>query len=453
MNTSESEILNNSTISKILEPIKKYLSENNKHGFNFNIFKVINAISDETLVHSAFIAELLDPKGSHGQGDFFLKELLFQIGIHEENFSTSKAFVITEYHIGFLSNDEPTGGRIDILIRDINDNIIAIENKIYASDQEWQLLRYYNNFPNKEKLHLLYLTLDGKDPNTNSIHCSREKQSDNLAYSISKEENHFKTISYQNDILEWLENCVEKLKGKDDEKKNKMYLVNAIQQYIEIVKTLTHQSREINMQKELVDKIVEYPEDLKAILELSDLLPVIKGKIQWLFWETLMDKFESEVQKLDTKLSKEKVENYYKNGERLLQINADITRDKIKINQKEYSIFWKAEVDYNFYIGFFLVDNNNKRKGMINLSNKIDDFFLSAGYKVHKDTNNGVYKYIYDDKYMSRNELDFYSFKSDTIISLIDEEERNILINSIIDIAKREINGVLYFFDKNKENL
>jgi hypothetical protein len=45
-------------------------------GENFNVFKVLGLTTNEVRTHSAFIAELLNPKGSHGQKDVFLKLFL-----------------------------------------------------------------------------------------------------------------------------------------------------------------------------------------------------------------------------------------------------------------------------------------------------------------------------------------------------------------------------------------
>jgi len=44
-------------------------------GENFNIFKVLGLTSNEVRTHSAFIAELLNPDGSHGLRDIFIKIL------------------------------------------------------------------------------------------------------------------------------------------------------------------------------------------------------------------------------------------------------------------------------------------------------------------------------------------------------------------------------------------
>ena len=42
-------------------------------GEKYNIFRVIDMTSNETSVHSAFLADLLNPNGLHQMGDVFLK--------------------------------------------------------------------------------------------------------------------------------------------------------------------------------------------------------------------------------------------------------------------------------------------------------------------------------------------------------------------------------------------
>ena len=51
-------------------------------GVNFNIFNILDVSSKEVKLHSNFLAEMLNPKGSHMQGDTFLK--LFLKGIEKE---------------------------------------------------------------------------------------------------------------------------------------------------------------------------------------------------------------------------------------------------------------------------------------------------------------------------------------------------------------------------------
>ncbi|MFW6273063.1 MAG: PD-(D/E)XK nuclease family protein, partial [bacterium] len=153
-------------------------------GENFNIFSVLKMETNEVATHSRFIAELLNPKGDHGQNDEFLK--LFIKKFSDLEFNTSNAKVKPEHTI--------ENGRIDIFLKDNFQNIIIIENKIHAGEQEDQLLRYSQAFPKKlYNREIFYLTLYGEQ--------SKVDSSANIEYQI---------ISYDNDIIKWLEECKEK---------------------------------------------------------------------------------------------------------------------------------------------------------------------------------------------------------------------------------------------------
>ncbi|MGB3343088.1 MAG: PD-(D/E)XK nuclease family protein [Aequorivita sp.] len=185
-------------------------------GETFNIFSILNLEENEDRTHSKFIAELLNPKGSHLMGDVFLKAFLEKIG-HTVSFDTSAASVKTEKGIGVKT--QTTGGIVDILLRAKNGKTITIENKINAGDQENQILRYFNfNQPNNT---VYYLTLQGTEPSKRS-----------MVHLIPNQDFHL--ISYSNTILEWLIRCQEIAV-------NVAQLREAIKQYYLLIKKLTHQ--------------------------------------------------------------------------------------------------------------------------------------------------------------------------------------------------------------------
>ena len=67
----------------------KILTEHQKKlrqikGENFNVFSILKMESKENETHSAFLGELLRPKGSHNQGSKFLVLFLEIIG-HQSN--------------------------------------------------------------------------------------------------------------------------------------------------------------------------------------------------------------------------------------------------------------------------------------------------------------------------------------------------------------------------------
>ncbi len=161
-------------------------------GENFNIFRILGVQDRETRMHSKFINELLNIKGSHSQKDKYLKLFLDELKIIDFDTLSSKSQI--EFYIGPINKEYTKGGLIDILIQEKNGKRIIIENKIYAGDQKNQLLRYYN-FDSNAKI--FYLNLSGDNPSdwsTNENELSPEK------YSI---------ISYEIQIINWLNKCLE----------------------------------------------------------------------------------------------------------------------------------------------------------------------------------------------------------------------------------------------------
>ena len=187
-------------ISEIVLKEKILQEEKRKRGENFNIFNVLGLSTSEVRLHSAFIAELLNPNGDHGLGSKFMESFIDNV-IEKKCpcpflFESSSAKVYVEYSIGNVTDDYKEGGRIDLLIQDNNKQTIIIENKINAGDQPLQLYRY-NKYANKnlskEQYVLLYLTLNGLQPSDSSI---GDNQFDYFC------------VSYREDILPWLEKCI-----------------------------------------------------------------------------------------------------------------------------------------------------------------------------------------------------------------------------------------------------
>jgi hypothetical protein len=215
---------------------------------NFNVFEILDVGTREVRLHSSFLAELLDPKGSHMQGDLFLKIFLKEVVKWDTVFDTENASVQKEFGTGRIDNDYTQGGNIDIIIRN-KEKAIIIENKIYAGDQEKQLIRYYDYgmkvFNSKENFKVLYLTLDGSGPSENS--------KGNIEYS---------SISYKSDIVKWLEECLTVVYD--------FPLVFAlIRQYLNHVKYLTNQSIFNKMENEIQDKIKENLDTFLAARKIS----------------------------------------------------------------------------------------------------------------------------------------------------------------------------------------
>lgn len=98
---------------------------------NLNLFSILKMESNENATHSAFLGELLNPKGSHLKGNIFLKLFLATIHGHGKIFDVDSTQLILEKYIGIRNDETKQGGRIDIYLKDKRGNSISIENKIF----------------------------------------------------------------------------------------------------------------------------------------------------------------------------------------------------------------------------------------------------------------------------------------------------------------------------------
>jgi gas vesicle protein len=204
--------------------------------------------------------------------DVFLK-LFIEIIKPEFGFKAdNKTKIEVEKSIGKVDNFNNKGGRIDIYLEDADNHSIAIENKIYAADQEKQLVRYklYKN----ENHSVIYLNLFGKEPDEISIKKSNDNGQDStIDYQI---------ISYKEHITKWLIKCEEKASLKP-------ILRESIRQYRIIINQLTNSMS--NNDKELQKKIKENLEEANYVA--NNYSDVVK-KIQEKFRQNILSRLENE---------------------------------------------------------------------------------------------------------------------------------------------------------------
>lgn len=221
---------------------KKYEAIDQATGNNYNIFQVLGIQSREVKLHSKLLADLLNPDGWHGMGPAFLQLFLEENNLEKEKetFYTAddlkQVKCLVEKYCGPKDDEKITGGFIDILIEGGKLKLpIVIENKIYAGDQDNQLLRYYNTL--NKNCELFYLTLYGHEPSGRSTGDGK----------LSKDS--YKCISYSSHILSWLKNCHQITIDKP-------LVRETIKQYINLIKTLTGQSPNDKKQME-INQIIE----------------------------------------------------------------------------------------------------------------------------------------------------------------------------------------------------
>lgn len=236
-------------VERIVQMSRITRNESVERGERFNVFAAVGVDHYETK-HSAFIAEILNPNGSHGQGAVFLSSFL--------KICCQPGFDFLLQGVKVYSEFATDSGRIDILVTNDKKQGLIIENKIYAPDGDEQLMRYNDDakrlFPNGYKI--LYLT-----PNGNKASAQSAKGVD------------YQPISYRTDIITWLKECV-RLSVQ-------LPLIReTLIQYINYIKRLTNQDMDNINKKELFATMAENAEQVKAIYSVnwSEYLEYVFGK-------------------------------------------------------------------------------------------------------------------------------------------------------------------------------
>ena len=268
-------------LEKLLSQVRVYVNEDKqrraeafRRGECYNVFNVLG-VDNMELSHSAFLAALLNPDGSHGMQDAFLKAFIDTIahGGTKPELDTAHAKVYTEYNIGNIT--ETTGGRIDILITDHSEtgsgkdsgHAIIIENKIWAADQPNQLVRYHNFAP---EAALLYLTLNGDEP------------SDQSKGTLTN----YRCISYRNDIIDWLQQCAQLAFDKPRVRET-------INQYINLLQQLTNQN---TMEQKQLIQLLTNKENFEQATTIEQRMPDVRKHI---FQDIFRKQVEKQLEKED----------------------------------------------------------------------------------------------------------------------------------------------------------
>ena len=281
-------------IEQLLSEAKKYLNEEYapkiRKGEKFNLFKTINVTTDEVRLHSRFLAELLNPAGTHGQESFFLNKFKNHIqpvlekgkktNTSHENLVASgsifseKSIVKIEYTPSEKLESE-TNSRLDILIESSDrKKAIIIENKIYADEQPTQLKRYKQFGETKYgsgNFILFYLTLDGE--------ISQHESIDNLASGTD-----YYCLSYKQEIITFLNSCLSELSDAT-------HLRVIIEHYIDLIKDLTMKE---DVHEKIIDLIIDSKENYQSAQLISSQLKLAQNKIQKDFWIKLYKKIQVE---------------------------------------------------------------------------------------------------------------------------------------------------------------
>ena len=163
-------------------------------------FRIFDYLRTDEMGLSRCIASLLDPKGKHGQGSFFLETFLKKILAEGSSWETNaKGFMNFE-----LEKQANGQRRIDIYL-EFKNIIIGIENKPWAGCQDNQLSDYaaFLETTSKGKNWILVF-LSNRNPEEGSITQKRREELEN--------DGRFVQLNF-GDVIGWLDICAYKTRA------------------------------------------------------------------------------------------------------------------------------------------------------------------------------------------------------------------------------------------------
>ena len=201
-------------VKPIIKDIHAKEEEKRARGENFNVFSILGIETREFYI-CKMLGALLSPQGAHEAGEIFLEKFLEDV-LNESAMGAETSIVRCE-------DATKERRRIDLTI-EIDGKIIPIEAKIHAGDQGHQLADYFEEIKNRKGAcdYICYLTKDGRKPSRNSI--------TSTSGNITLKETQIRQLSWKDDIVPWLENCValEKAQEKTMVQANIWQLIDTI---------------------------------------------------------------------------------------------------------------------------------------------------------------------------------------------------------------------------------
>lgn len=398
-------------LQQAYEKSKDYLYEDS---LRFNLLSIIEKDRDEAHVHSKVIYNLLSQDWGKKDKETFLTLFLKEIGIEDENIYDKNWEVTREKAFDL----DTIKGRLDFEIKS-KYCIYIIEMKIDAGDQPEQLIRYQEFAKEQHKKYkIFYLTLDGHNASKKSI-----GEEENLEENQKVE---YTNISFKEEILNWLENCLKLVEGKE----NKLACIN---QYIASINKILGEK-----ETKIKDNILKSVKDIKTAItiyeKLNDKLQVTLENFMSLLKEKLRTRLPNEII-----YYKKYVKNYYnytldKNPQDYPGIYIVLHENKSK-NSNYYRFVLKLELspELTACFGFIKNDDNEKetipfvsfskvKKDSSGLYNRCIKRIENLEIEDKLSDNNRAYWcYIKNSKGEIINFKDI-SLSNKTLLSLMDEE-------------------------------
>ena len=423
-------------LKEAYEKSKDYLYEDSSR---YNLLSIIEKDRDEAHIHSKIIYSLLSQNWEKKDKETFLTLFLKEIGIEDENIYDKNWEVSREKE--YILGEKKA--RPDFVIES-QYYIYIIEMKIDAKDQPEQLKNYKKiaegekKRKNKKEYKLFYLTLDGHNASKKSI-----GEEENLEENQKVE---YTNISFKEEILNWLENCLKLVEGKE----NKLACIN---QYIASINKILGE-KEIKIK----DNILKSVKDIKTAITIYEKLNENLQKVLERFFEELNKKLKNKLKDITPKLiyNESYIKDYY--NYTLDKIPQDypglyIVLDENKSNNSNYYKFvLKLELAPELIgcLGFIKSDEDVKetipfvyfsqvKKNSSGLYNRCIKRIENLESKDKLSDNNKAYWFYV--KNLKEEIINFkdISLSNKALLSLIDEETLKEEVKNIATYISNEI--------------
>lgn len=325
----------------------------------YNIFSVLE-ISDKEVIMCRMLADLLNPRGQHGQGDIFLYVFLEDIvGIKEKGKLeeyTNGVFVKKEYST--KCDDNPSGqtdlavdskkddGRIDIVIYN-RKYFLPIEVKINHEERKNQCLDYYQfafDIIQDRETKIIYLTRDGSKP----AHYS--KMGKNCI-----------CISWGKEILNWLRHCLERFPHGGN-----IQVKNMIKNYMNAISSFTNERGE-EMTEECRKIIMgdgnDDVDNIRACVEITKTFGLVQDEII----RKLFGAFDQEIQSRYCWEKDDQEPNDWKNMDReffgnlFVKYGSKNPCTSFKVKRSNSTEYFRLCIRIQLRVWCEVLDNNGKQ--------------------------------------------------------------------------------------------
>ncbi len=398
------------TITKLLSQaskiIKEYEQSRIKNGDGFNIFRITGIQSDEVKM-CRMLAEIIDPKGTHNQGFFFIRSFVKRVlglDIDEDELASSRVYA--EYHT-------EADRRIDIAIV-TNKRFVPIEVKIYAEDQTRQCKDYYDFALNQKKpveSKVYYLTLDGHLPQKSGTEGLTPIENDKIIVGYEE----ITAISFRNEICSWLEECLEAT-----ELTEKTTLRINIEQFVLVIGELSgNMSKKIS--REISNLISGNSETFAAASAIAENVQEAKKEMLCNFFSSLELKLAT--CGIDYEPVEDKYNYRYNNNEAIEKFySGRKTRPSLTYRCKKIDetkeIWFRVEVDHNLYCGFVIAQNGDNPGKLVMTYEEIEKH-IEAPHGFCEDSWWFYWEYLLND---SEKSTPNFINTNETLIKLFDSE-------------------------------